>query len=134
MFMCTACPLDCGRNSKRKTEFNSSQSTSTTAPIEFRIVFLHVRSAVLLPKLLDHGIHSFGIGDGFCPEFRLRVPRINPDRRVLEHVLVPLRLRALHWQEVDLFPFQHEPDWDRDRLPGLPADHADLNLAVAGEA
>ncbi len=30
--------------------------------------------------------------------------------------------------------FRREPDGDRDCLPGLPPDHADLDLAVAGEA
>ena len=60
--------------------------------------------------------------------------RIDPESTGSEHVLVPLRLRALHWQQVQLLAFQHEPDGNGDRLPGLPADDADLDLAVAGEA
>ena len=47
---------------------------------------------------------------------------------------VPMRFRALHGQEVELLAFEHEPDWGRDCPPGLPPDHADLDLAVAGEA
>jgi hypothetical protein len=29
---------------------------------------------------------------------------------------------------------QSHPDWNRDCLPRLPPDHADLDLSVAGEA
>jgi len=34
----------------------------------------------------------------------------------------------------EVLPFQHEPGGNGDRVPGLPADPTDLNLAVAGEA
>ena len=61
-------------------------------------------------------------------------PRINPNPRVLEYVPIPLRVRALHRQEVELLVFQHEPDRDRDCPTRLPADHAELDLSVAGEA
>jgi hypothetical protein len=98
--------------------------------IEFRIVLLHVSRAVLLMELLDHGFHRFGFRDRLRSELCFRAPRINPNRRVLEHVFVPLRVGALNGQEVELFAFQHEPDWDRDCLPRLPADYADLDLAV----
>jgi len=67
-------------------------------------------------------------------EPRLRAPRINANLRVPERVLLPLRVRALHGEKVELLSFQHEPDRNRDCLPGLPTNHADLDLAVAGEA
>src|ERR1035437_3446697 len=52
----------------------------------------------------------------------------------MKHVLIPPRLRTLHREQVELLAFQHEPDRDGDRAPGLPPDHADLDLSVAGEA
>ena len=61
-------------------------------------------------------------------------PHAIENRRVLEHVLVPLRVRALHGQEVELVPFQNEPDRDGDCASGLSPDHADLDLAVSGKA
>jgi hypothetical protein len=30
-----------------------------------------------------------------------------------------VRVRALHGQKIELFAVQHEPDWDRESLPGL---------------
>lgn len=53
----------------------------------------------------DHRFHSFGIGYRDSLEPRLRVPRINPNRRVLQDVLIPLRLRAVHWQQVQRVAF-----------------------------
>jgi hypothetical protein len=52
----------------------------------------------------------------------------------MQHVSVPLRVRSAHWQQIQLFAFQHEPDGDRNCLPGFSADHGDLDLAVAVEA
>jgi hypothetical protein len=92
--------------------------------VEFRTVLLHVRRPVLLAELFDHRFHCLGFGDWLCPEFRFRSSSINSNGRVLEHVLVPLGVGALHGQEVQLFGFQHEPDRNRDRAPRLPADHA----------
>src|SRR5579863_9661794 len=102
--------------------------------IEFRIILLHVLRPVFLTKLLDHRFHSFVIGDGSSLEPCFCAPCINSNGWVLQHVSVPLRVRTLHGQEVQLFVFQHEPDRNRDCLPRLPADHAELDLAVAGEA
>src|ERR1017187_4233572 len=45
-----------------------------------------------------------------------------------------MSLRALHGQKVELLAFQNEPDRNRDCLPGLSPDHANLDLPVAGEA
>src|SRR5882762_2619655 len=102
--------------------------------IEFRIVLLYIFHAVLCPELFDHRLHSLRSSYGSGSEFRCHASRIDANRGVLEHVLVPLRFRALHGQKVNLLTFQDEPDRDRDRPPGLPPDHADLDLAVAGEA
>src|ERR1019366_10397301 len=44
------------------------------------------------------------------------------------------RVGALHGQQVELLALQHKPDRDRDCLTGLSADHAELDLAVVGEA
>src|SRR5438477_9230593 len=44
------------------------------------------------------------------------------------------RVLALNGKEIDLFAFQHEPNRNRNCLSGLPADDADLDLAVASEA
>src|ERR1019366_7917833 len=67
-------------------------------------------------------------------EFRPNAPRINPNRLVLKHVPVPLRVGAAHGQKVELLALQHGPDRNRNCISGLPAEHADLDLAVAGEA
>src|SRR5713101_3108235 len=119
--------------SGRSRESDSTQFKQNRH-IELRIVLLHVSRPVLLAELLDHRFHSFRIGNWRCPEFRLHSPRINLNRWVLKHILVPLRVRALHGQEVELLAFQDEPDRDRNFLPRLPSDHADFNLAVPGQA
>jgi hypothetical protein len=63
-----------------------------------------------------------------------RTSRINSNLRVLEHVLIPLRIRSSNVQEVQSVAFDNEPDPIRDYLPGLPADDAEFDLAVPGEA
>ena len=69
-----------------------------------------------------------------CPEFCFNASCVNPNRRVFDHVSVPLRVRTLDRQEVQLLSFRHEPNWNRDRASRFPADQADLDLAIAGEA
>lgn len=53
---------------------------------------------------------------------------------MLEHVLVPMSVRALHRQQVELLTFQNELDRDRNCLPRLPTDDADFDLLVTTEA
>jgi hypothetical protein len=117
---------------KQKSVAGTTQSCSVhNCHIEIRIILLHVLRPVLLPELLDHRLDSLGIGYRHYPEFRLHASRINPNRRVGKYVPVPLCLRALHGEQVQLLAFEHEPDGDRDCF--LPI-HADFDLAVAGEA
>jgi hypothetical protein len=77
------------------------------------------------------GESSFRVGDRRCPEFRLSAQRINSNRWVLEHVPIPLRIRAVHRQQVELIAIQNKPDRNRDGLSRISADHAELDLAVA---
>src|ERR1035438_1970211 len=112
----------------------SSGQFHQNSNIEFRIILLHVARAVLFAELLDHRLHRVGFGDRLRSELCLRASRINPNRRILQDVLIPLRPRAVHGQKIQTLAFQHEPDRDRDCLPRLPPDHANLDLAVAGEA
>ena len=102
--------------------------------IELRIIFLHVLRPVLLPELFDHGLESLRISYGGGPEFRFHASRINPNRRVLQHISVPLGVGAAHWEQVQLLTFQHEPHGHGDHLPGFPSRDAELDLAVAGES
>ena len=102
--------------------------------VKFRIIRLHILCPVLLPELLDHRLHTFRARGWHGPNFRRGASRINPNRPVPEHVPVPLSVRALNREEVELFAFQNEPDWNRDGASRPPSDHADLDLAVAGEA
>src|SRR5258708_30974014 len=43
------------------------------------------------------------------------------------------QIRALYGQQVKPLAREYEPDGNRDRVPRRPADHSDLDLAVAGE-
>ncbi len=45
----------------------------------------------------------------------LDATRINPNRRILEHIPVPLGIGAAYWHQIEFFAFQHEPDGNRDR-------------------
>src|ERR1035437_873921 len=64
---------------------------------DFRLFLLPILPPFLLAELLDHRSHNVYLVDWLCPEFRFCAPSINPNRWVFEHVLVPLRVRALHW-------------------------------------
>src|SRR5439155_14221183 len=80
--------------------------------IEFRIVLLHIAGPVLVSEFVDHGRDACGISDRNSLKFCLRIACINPNGGVLEHVLVPLCIRPLHWQQVKLVALQYEPDGD----------------------
>src|SRR5258708_28376627 len=43
------------------------------------------------------------------------------------------QIRALYGQQVKPLALEYEPDGNRDRVSRRPADHTDLDLAVAGE-
>ncbi|MFZ0288193.1 MAG: hypothetical protein WBV26_11825 [Candidatus Sulfotelmatobacter sp.] len=65
-------------------------------------MLLYVPGTVRPSEFLDHGFDSVGTSHGRGSERCVHPSGINPNRRVLEHVLVPLRLRTLHWQNVEL--------------------------------
>jgi len=67
-----------------------------------RKVLLYVPGTVRPSEFLDHGFDSVGTSHRRGSERCVHPSGINPNRRVLEHVLVPLRLRTLHWQNVEL--------------------------------
>ena len=90
--------------------------------IEFRVILRHILHPVFVAEFLNNRLDTICIDDRSGSEPRLHASRINPNRRILENVLVPLRVRALHGQEIELLAFQHEPNRDRDRAPGLPAE------------
>ena len=52
----------------------------------------------------------------------------------LRTLAVPLRFGTTDWQQVELVALKHEPDRNRDGLPSLPANHAELDLTVSGKA
>jgi hypothetical protein len=82
-------------------------------------MLLHVSGTVLLAELLDHRFHGFGFSDGNGSEFRLRSSCINPNLRVLEDILVPLRDRTSNGQQVQLAALQDEPNGIGDHFPRL---------------
>jgi len=81
----------------------SSVRFSPNVHIKSRIVtssLLHVLRPILLSESLDDRFYPFGIGHWRCPEFRSNASCVNPNRGVLQHVSVRLRVGALHGQEV----------------------------------
>src|SRR5215470_7422542 len=61
--------------------------------VELRIK-LHAADSILASESLHHGRHLFGVRDGNSLEVGLGAPSVNSNRRVLEHVLVPLCFRS----------------------------------------
>ena len=49
-------------------------------------------------------------------------------------ILVPLRLRTVHRQEVQGIIGEHEPDRDRDRTSRFSAGNADRDLSIPDKA
>src|SRR5215469_2977286 len=68
------------------------RETGLNCHIKFRVVLLHIPGAVFVAKLADYRLDRVGLGNGFYPEFRLRAPCINANLRVLENVLIPVRV------------------------------------------
>jgi hypothetical protein len=123
-----------GRATAPKSLIPRESHSNHNRHIESRIILLYVLRPVFLPELLDNQCDRFGISHRGGVELCFRTSGRNPDLPMTQQVLVPLRIRTLYWQEVEFVSFKHEPDRDRDCAPGLPADDADLDLAVAVEA
>src|SRR6266498_1999587 len=58
--------------------------------VKLRVVLLHVTRSVLRTEFLNHGRHLFRVCDRGGRKFCLFASRVDPNRRVLEHILVPL--------------------------------------------
>src|SRR5205085_9699302 len=87
--------------------------------------------AVLRSELLLDLHHARRIGDRRRVDAQLGTVRGDADRRVLQEVPVPLRVRAADGEEVERVPFLYEPDRVGDRAPGPPPGDGDLDLACA---
>src|SRR5579862_411921 len=79
--------------------------------IELCIVLLHVVGSIFVAEFLDHGRHLLCVGERNGVELTALAAGIDAHLRVLEYVLVPLRIRALHRQQVKLVFVEHKPDW-----------------------
>ena len=63
-------------------------------------------------------LHRFiSVGNRLYFEFRFRLSHMNLNIRILPHILVPLRIGTVDWQQIELFVFSDEPDRIRDLLP-----------------
>src|SRR5215469_2973176 len=110
------------------------RETGLNCHIKFRVVLLHIPGAVLFAKLADYRVHCVRFGNWFNPEFRLRAPGINANLRVLEYVLIPVRVGTMDWQQVKSVAFSDEPNGIRDGLARFSSDDAQFDFAVAREA
>src|SRR5580698_11206982 len=102
--------------------------------IKPRIILLNIPGPILLAKLLNHSLHRLGTSHRHSSKLRFRASRINSNRRILEHVLVPLRLRSRHRQQVELVALHHTPHRNRNLPPRLLPNHADRDLLVPAES
>src|SRR5215510_14134098 len=100
--------------------------------VELRVVLFDVRRAVLGAEALDHGANLGAAGDRSRPSRPPSPLDGQGDGRMLEHVLVPLRVRTRHGQEIDRAALEGEPDGTGALATGAPADHPELNLLHVG--
>src|SRR5579884_1569029 len=66
--------------------------------IEFRIIFLDVADTVFRPEFLDHRRNLFRVRQRTNLHLGISLSRLDPHRWILEHILIPLLIRALHRQ------------------------------------
>src|SRR6266849_8040119 len=111
-----------------------SPHPSDNGNVELGIVLLHIAGPVLGAEFLDHRRDLFGVRNRNGIEFSFSVARGDPDRRVLEHVLIPLCVRASHRQQIQLVVVKYEPDRLRDGPSRLSASHSEVNFAIPREA
>ena len=78
--------------------------------IELGIVLLDVAGSVLLPEFFHNRRDLFLIRDSNGFEVSFYAASVDANGRVLEHVLVPLSIRALHGHEVELTVLKDKPD------------------------
>ena len=56
-----------------------------------------------------------------------------PHLRILQHILVPLRIRALNRHQIKLIVFRDEPHRDGNRAARFSAGDGDLNFSISGK-
>src|SRR5208282_3247905 len=98
--------------------------------VKLRVVFLDVPRPVLLPKFLHHRGDYLGIGDQSGLKFRGSGSGCNLNPGLVQQVLIPLRVRTFHRQQVKLVSLKHEPNRAGDGLARLPANDADRNFTI----
>src|SRR6266403_3993384 len=99
---------------RRYVTAKGSMQVDEDGDVKFGIVLLYVTGTVLGAEFLDDRGDLFGVLDRSNLQFGLCATGLDLDGRVLEHILVPLCIRAGHGQEVELVVFRDEPDWDGD--------------------
>src|SRR6266496_1187805 len=108
--------------------------SSMDCGIEVRVILLDVLGPIFFAKFLNHGFHGFRLRRRLCLQFRPCTARVDANLRILKYVLVPLRLGSAHRKQEQFVAFEDKPDRMRDYSPRIPADYAQFDLPVAGEA
>src|SRR5256712_11084380 len=101
------------------------------ADVELRIVLLHLAGTVLGSELLGDAGPLGGISDRDRPGAVLASLRRQTDRRRLQHVLVPVAVRSLHWKQVERLGLLDKPDRVGNFTAGRSARDGELNLVSA---
>src|SRR5215469_3994009 len=112
----------------------SSVNLNDNGNIELGIVLLDVAGSILLPEFFHDRGDLFLVRDSNGLEFNRCAASVDANRRVLEHVLVPLRIGALHRHEVERVVFEHEPYRIAYLTSRLSSCHRDLDFAITRKA
>src|SRR5215470_2423166 len=117
-----------GSSSTRRTRHSCPTGGNGERDVELRVVLLDVRRAVLGAEAFDDGADLGAGGDRSRPSRPPAPFGAQGDGRMLERVLVPLRVRARHGQEIDRAALEGKPDGTGAFATGAPPDHSELDL------
>src|SRR6266511_465033 len=102
--------------------------------VELGVVLLHVTGAVLGPEHAgDPADPGAVLDEGDLPGRPSRPFGRKGNRPILQQILVPLRVGALHWKEVQRLAVFDKPHGERDFPAGRSAGDRDLDLVRALE-
>src|ERR671918_675104 len=83
--------------------------------IRFRIVLFNICLAIFGPEFVQYIINRITVRYGFtlCRSYFFSTYR-NFQSFILLEVLIPVRVRALNWKQIQSVSLVHKPDWPRD--------------------
>src|SRR5215831_12666784 len=102
--------------------------------VKLRIILLNVPWAILRTKFLNHCRDSVRLRERSHFQCCALTPRIDLHLGMLEHILIPLRVRTVHRKKVERVALRDKPNRVGDVASRFSAGDGDPEFVIARQA